>query len=220
MSTDSTTWVFFLFFFVRKIIYYKHTVSKVHVSVTLSVLSFSIAIHSAIILPLIYFIIVRKNPYTFSLGMAQAMVTALMISSRSESAHSACKTKLYPVYWNSNIHKFIFMTKNQCVSAHKHTVLKPSAVLPFTALPPCLSPFDVPRKTIASTSGSLALSSQWVPPLTWMEQHSMRQWLPSSLPSWITTLWMWARLLLSGKLYSPGNNNCKLWCYNKKLVLL
>ncbi|XP_041723745.2 excitatory amino acid transporter 3 [Coregonus clupeaformis] len=42
-----------------------------------------LAIHSTICLPLIYFAIVRKNPYTFTLGMAQAMVTALMISSSS-----------------------------------------------------------------------------------------------------------------------------------------
>ncbi|XP_077598730.1 excitatory amino acid transporter 3 isoform X2 [Stigmatopora nigra] len=42
-----------------------------------------LAIHAAVCLPLIFFVIVRKNPYTFTLGMAQALVTALMISSSS-----------------------------------------------------------------------------------------------------------------------------------------
>ncbi|XP_068164225.1 excitatory amino acid transporter 3 isoform X2 [Antennarius striatus] len=42
-----------------------------------------LAIHSIICLPLIFFVIVRKNPYTFTLGMTQALVTALMISSSS-----------------------------------------------------------------------------------------------------------------------------------------
>ncbi|GCB66051.1 excitatory amino acid transporter 3 [Scyliorhinus torazame] len=42
-----------------------------------------LAIHGAIILPTVYFIVVRKNPFIFIVGMAEALLTSVMISSSS-----------------------------------------------------------------------------------------------------------------------------------------
>lgn len=62
----------------------------------------SLFIHATICLPLIFFVIVRKNPYTFTLGMAQALVTALMISSRSEPSGASVYVHIY-----THIHTYL-----------------------------------------------------------------------------------------------------------------
>ena len=41
-----------------------------------------IGVHSCIILPIIYLVIVRKNPYKFMKGLLEAMVTAFGTDSR------------------------------------------------------------------------------------------------------------------------------------------
>lgn len=41
-----------------------------------------LAIHGFIILPLLYFVVVRRNPFKYMLGMLQAMATALGTASR------------------------------------------------------------------------------------------------------------------------------------------
>ena len=41
-----------------------------------------LTIHCLIIQPIIYFSVVRKNPYKFMLGMRDAMVTAFGVDSR------------------------------------------------------------------------------------------------------------------------------------------
>ncbi|XP_017576286.1 excitatory amino acid transporter 3-like [Pygocentrus nattereri] len=42
-----------------------------------------LVIHSMVVLPLLYVLVVRRNPYKFAWGMAHALLTALMISSSS-----------------------------------------------------------------------------------------------------------------------------------------
>lgn len=45
-------------------------------------------VHGLILLPLFYFLLTRKNPFTYIRGLLQAMVIALATSSRSGISHS------------------------------------------------------------------------------------------------------------------------------------
>lgn len=136
-------------------------------------------IHGAIFLPSIYFVIVRKNPYTFFLGIFQAWITALGTASRSASKWMNSCFLLYDIRLTQSITCLLLLFPPVLVH--------------------CLSPSVVWRKTWGLTKESLALCSQSVPPSTWMELLCMRRLQPSSLLKWTASTSILVRLSLSGQ---------------------
>ena len=79
-----------------------------------------LAIHGILILPLIYFIFVRKNPFALMLQMAQALVTALMISSRSADAPPM---SMMTSLWSHSSHLLEFIKYTSNILYERYPVL-------------------------------------------------------------------------------------------------
>lgn len=73
-------------------------------------------VHGLILLPLFYFILTKKNPFTYIRGLLQAMVIALATSSRSASG-----TRLVQV-WGPFQHLCPLVLWQLSHAAHHHEV--------------------------------------------------------------------------------------------------
>lgn len=126
-------------------------------------------IHGAIFLPSIYFVITRKNPFTFFLGIFQAWITALGTASRSASEYII----RYINY--STVIKQVrcYLTLHYSIQ-YEYMVIYFFVLLLSPVLVHCLSPSDAWRRICISTKESLVLCSQLVPPSIWMELLYMK----------------------------------------------
>uniref|UniRef100_A0A2C9JXI1 Amino acid transporter n=1 Tax=Biomphalaria glabrata TaxID=6526 RepID=A0A2C9JXI1_BIOGL len=64
-------------------------------------------IHGSIVLPLIYFVLVRKNPYTFIYGISQALATAFGTSSSSATMPVTLKCLEHNNHVDSRVASFV-----------------------------------------------------------------------------------------------------------------
>ncbi|XP_031554769.1 excitatory amino acid transporter 3-like [Actinia tenebrosa] len=67
----------------------------------------SLLIHGILVLPLMYFLLTRKNPYKFMLGMADALVTAFGISSSAATLPTTIRCAMENNQIDERIAKFV-----------------------------------------------------------------------------------------------------------------